>query len=245
MKRILIMLFIIAWTTLCSAGSVEIVRRIPGSQLIEHTDYILEYCEKHEQAYYVAYILTRNELKGTASRKSYFRKDPLVTTGSASHDDYTNSGYDRGHLAPAADMVENDTKMKESFYMSNVSPQEPSFNRGIWKQLEEKVRRWAIANGRVVIVTGPVLRGKMKEQIGKNRVSVPRYFYKVVLDPDEPSVKAIGFIIPNTNATKKLSTYAMPVDDVEKYTGLDFFPYLSDSLEERVEAAADYDEWNR
>ncbi len=248
MKRILLLIVIGIISCAQTDSSIvrnnedSIVRRIRGAQYIKHTDYVLQYSEEHEQAYYVAYILTKRELQGRAQRRDNFRMDPLVTTQSAAESDYTNTGFDKGHLAPAADMVENQRDMDESFYMSNMSPQDPSFNRGIWAQLEDKAREWAVKNGRVVIVTGPILRGKMRT-IGRNNVAVPKYFYKIILDIDKPSVKAIGFIIPNRRGTKSLESYAVSVDTVEYYTGLDFFPFLNDSVEEKLEGSADYSVW--
>ena len=120
----------------------------------------------------------------------------MISTGSASLPDYKGSGYDRGHLAPAGDMKWSTTAMSESFYMSNMSPQEPSFNRGIWNRLESQVRRWAIDNGSVYIATGGVLTDGLKT-LGSNSVSVPQYYFKVILDYQEPDIKGIGFIIPN------------------------------------------------
>jgi endonuclease G len=95
--------------------------------------------------------------KTITKRKDNFRSDPKVKTGSAALSDYKGSGYDRGHLAPAADFKWSATAMSESFYMSNMSPQVPGFNRGIWKNIESTVRNWAVENDEIYIVTGPVL----------------------------------------------------------------------------------------
>ena len=122
-------------------------------QIIEHSAYILQYNEKYEHAEWVIYLLTQDRVADSFERTDNFRPDPKVITGSASLADYKGSGYDRGHLAPAADMKWSENVMSESFFMSNMSPQKPGFNRGIWKSLESIVRTWAIENNEIYIVT--------------------------------------------------------------------------------------------
>ena len=117
-----------------------------------------------------------------AKRGDDFRPDPAVPTGSATPQDYTRSGYDRGHLAPAADMSFSAKAMSESFYMSNMSPQAPQFNRGIWSKLEKQVRHFATKEKRIVVVTGPILPAEKNITIGANKVTVPQYYYKVIYD---------------------------------------------------------------
>lgn len=160
------------------------------SQIINHFAYSLSYNEEFEQADWVAYRLTDEMLSNpVCERDDSFKKDPLVVTGSASASDYKNSGYSKGHLAPAADMLLSETAMKESFYFSNMSPQKQDFNNGIWKKLEEQVREWARENEEVFVVTGPVLDKESYPTIGKNEVAVPEKFYKVILDYTEPEIK--------------------------------------------------------
>jgi len=214
----------------------------PDDQIIRHTGYTLCYSEVHEQASWVAYDLTRSEAAGGYERTNKFMPDLSVQTGSATAADYANSGYDRGHLAPAGDMGWSATTMAESFYYSNMSPQNPSFNRGIWKKLEEQVRAWANADSVLYVVTGPVLSEGLST-IGPNMVSVPRYYYKVLLDFNKPGFKAIGFVLPNSPSTLPLSSFAVSVDSVEKLTGLDFFPALPDGAEDLLESDCCVDCW--
>jgi endonuclease G len=214
-----------------------------GSQTINHLGYTLSYNETHEQANWVAYELTAEEVRGSVKRKDAFRPDPLVKTGSASLADYKGSGYDRGHLAPAADMKWSSTAMSESFFMSNMSPQNPSFNRGVWKRLEGHVRKWAYDNESIHITTGGVLTDRLTT-IGTNRVSVPRFYYKVILDYQEPEIKGIGFILPNESIKKSLELYAVSIDEVEKFTGLDFYYTLPDDIENKVESVVDVSRWS-
>ncbi len=203
--------------------------------VISHTGYSLLYNETHEQASWVAYELTKEETKKIAERNDKFISDPEVKTETANDKDYAGSGYDKGHLAPAADMGWSFTTMAESFYYSNMSPQDPGFNRGVWKRLEELARTWAIENNSVYIVTGPVLTAGLST-IGANKVSIPKYFYKVIFDYSEPGIKGIGFIIPNTGSKAPLLNFAVTIDSIEKFTGIDFFPLLPDSQENLIEA---------
>ena len=107
-----------------------------------------EIAEEHEQPAWVIYRLTKQQaLTKAAKRDDNFKEDPSVPTGSATLADYRRSGYDRGHLAPAADMAYSRQTMEDSFFMSNMSPQRPAFNRGIWKDLEAQVRDFAISEG--------------------------------------------------------------------------------------------------
>ena len=215
-----------------------------SDQVIQHSYYTLKYDEDHEQASWVAYKLTNyNLLNPKTDRKDNFRSDPEVSTGSASLKDYKGSGYDRGHLAPAADFKWSSTAMSESFYMSNMSPQDPSFNRGIWKNLESAVRNWAIDNDEIYIVTGAVLNDVIG-RIGSNKVSIPSEYYKVILDYQEPDFKGIGIIMPNQKGDASLSTYAVSIDHVEKITGIDFFPALPDKIEQNIENSFNTSDWN-
>jgi len=211
-------------------------------EIVCHTGYTLSYNEDHEQANWVAYELTKEEAEGKYKRTNKFIIDPSVSTGSATAQDYKKSGYDQGHLAPAADMAWSKTAMKESFYYSNMGPQEPSFNRDIWKKLEEQVREWAIEDKAVYVVTGPVLKDGLKT-IGPNKVSVPEYYYKVILDYSLPGIKGIGFIMPNKGSKEPIKTYAVTIDSVERFTRLDFFSKLPDDQESIIECSLDTLGW--
>jgi endonuclease G len=204
----------------------EIPETKPKDKVIFHAGYSLLYNEADEQASWVAYELTDTETIKLYKRTNKFVVDPSVQTGSASQADYKGSGYDRGHLAPAADMGWSALTMQESFYYSNMSPQEPGFNRGIWKNLEEKVRDWALENKKIYIVTGPVLTNGLPK-IGPSQVAVPEYFYKVILDYSAPTLKGIAFLMPNHSSTKSLQSYAVSIDIIEKRTGINFFPSLT------------------
>ncbi len=219
-----------------ASPNMEIPATENEKSIVHHTAYSLLYSEEHEQAIWIAYELTSEETNKKFDRSDKFIVDPAIKTGSATNADYKGSGYDRGHLAPAADMSWSNQTMQESFYYSNMSPQDPSFNRGIWKKLEELVRTWAVENKSLYVVTGPILSSGLST-IGPNNVSVPNYYYKVLLDYSQPDFKAIGFIIPNQGSKADLSSFAVSIDKVEALTGLNFFPNLPDQQENSLESS--------
>ena len=216
-----------------------------NGQVIHQKYYTLSYSEEHEQAEWVAYKLTRDELKMEwVKRRDEFKSDPRVRTGSAELDDYYRSGYDRGHLVPAADRMFSDEAMLETFYLSNISPQSRNFNQGIWRELEELTRNWAKKYKELYVVTGPVLSVPPKGTIGDNEVSVPQAYFKVLLDISEPEVKSIAFVIPNQVSYDPLFEFAVSIDEVETLTGIDFFAELLDeSLEKELESSFNIDLW--
>ena len=145
-------------------------------------------------------------------------------------------------MAPAAAMAWSVEIMSESFLLSNISPQDPDFNRGIWRDLEAMVRDWAVLHGEVFVITGPVLSEQLPS-IGPNEVSVPESYYKVVVDLTPPEVEGIGFILPNGSANQSIDRYAVTIDSVETVTGFDFFPVVVDSLEEEIERTISEEHW--
>jgi endonuclease G len=215
----------------------------PTDEIVQHKAYTLSYNEEDEQASWVAYVLSGQQLASAHfERTNKFLKDPLVKTGSADDEDYDGSGYDRGHLAPAEDMSWSKETMKESFYYSNMSPQVPAFNRGVWRRLEELVRYWSSAYDSIYVVTGPVLTPGLPT-IGPDKVAVPEYYYKVILEYNPKGVKGIGFLLRNEESAATLKNFAVSIDSVEHLTGLDFFPRLPDDAEEKIESQLNARDW--
>jgi endonuclease G, mitochondrial len=223
-------------------GQCDLLPSSTTHEIVKHTYYTLSYSKKNEQAEWVAYLLTRSILIGQSERGNNFRPDPSVTSGSAQLSDYNKSGYDRGHLCPAGDMTFNEQAMSETFYLSNMSPQVPAFNRGIWKSLETLVREWAEEDDSIFIVTRGIL-SESNGTIGIDEVTVPSRFYKVIYDLTGEK-KMIAFILPNEKGLKPLQDYVVTVDSVQKVTGIDFFPCLPDSLENRLEKTSDISKWS-
>lgn len=188
---------------------------------------------------WVAYHVTAERTSGPVARSDDFRPDPDLAEGRrAELADYLNSGYDRGHMMPAAKNQWSEQAMSESFLLSNMAPQVGvGFNRHIWARLEAWARDWAAARGELYVVTGPVIVGQPIERIGPGRVAVPTHFYKVIFDPIR--VEAIAFLLPNTALpTPTLPAYVTSVRHIERLTGLDFHselaPEVADLIEERV-----------
>jgi endonuclease G, mitochondrial len=228
-------------TATVELASLELPALKFNKEIVAHTGFTLSYNEEHEVANWVAYKLTAAQATSSLhARSNYFMEDPDVATGTAKEEDYQSTGYDRGQLVPAEDMAWSAESMKESFYYSNMTPQAPAFNRGVWRRLEELTRYWASYHDSIFVVTGPVLKEDLPT-IG--RVSVPQYFYKVILVYKPTGVKAIGFLLPNKASSATLRSFAIPVDSVEKLTGLDFFPRLPDDVEQTAESNPVIEKW--
>jgi len=213
------------------------------SMILKRTGYIVSYNRETKLPNWVAWRITAKGLQGRSSRKGIdFMEDESVPSPRAEDMDYYNSGYDRGHICPAADNKWSSEAMRQSFLFTNICPQDPSLNRGDWNELEQTCRKWAQRYGEVYVVAGPVLYNRKHRTIGKHRVVVPEAFFKVVLClKDDP--KAIGFIYKNVSANRPMGDYINTVDQVERITGIDFFPSLPDSIEDIVESEADLDRW--
>lgn len=219
-------------------------------QLIKYPYYTISYSEKHKQAEWVAYKLTRDMvLKATADRGHLtFKKDTSIASSKAvKSSDYTRSGYDRGHLVPAQDMAFSSQAMEETFYMSNVSPQDKDFNRGKWKELENQTREWAAEHDEIYVIAGPVLTKRAIKRFPKSKkyIPVPHSYYKIILDftGNEDEVKAIAFWLRNKETDIPLSGFVTTIDEIEELTGIDFFPGLPDDIEEKLESRARIDDW--
>ncbi len=215
-------------------------------RIIEHTGYAVSFNREHNNPNYVAWELTADEAVGTVPRSNNFAPDPDVPAPhQVTTNDYKGCGYDRGHMAPAADMKWSDDAMRECFYMSNICPQTHSLNAGSWQVLEEACRRWARQEGAVYIVCGPVYRGSKHKTIGKEHIiTVPEGFFKIVLSLQKGKEKAIGFYYRNNDSHQPMEQTAMSVDDIEEITGMNFFVNVKDDIEDRVEATFSLKEWH-
>ena len=207
-------------------------------QLVNHTYYSLSYIEEHEQAEWVHYRLDSTMLKGCEPRKNSFKQDTKDSITSSSVDyNYKKYKYQRGHLIPAADMKLNPISMSESFYMSNISPQNSSFNKGKWLDLEKLIRAWANQN-EVFITAGGVLNCGLDKITGG--VSVPELYYKIIYDTNNE--KMIGFLMPNKSIEGDLKSYVVSVEIIEAITNINFFPKLENSSQ--LESSVCLSDWN-
>ena len=212
-------------------------------QILKRTGYVASYNKTTLLPNWVAWHLTAERTEGSAKRSGVdFAEDTEVPEPRATDWDYYNSGYDRGHMCPAADNKWSKKAMEESFLFTNMCPQNGNLNRGDWNAMEVACRKWAKKYGDLYIVCGPILYKGKHKTIGKNKVVVPEAFFKVVLRTgDNP--QAIGFIYKNTSGNRPKDSYVNTVDEVERITGIDFFPSLPDDVEKNVEATADIANW--
>jgi endonuclease G len=226
----------------CAFASDNLTVGTPSykGQVLDRIGYALGYSEENEQAAWVQYRFTAEENSHQkASRTEDFREDLDIKTGSAQLEDYRRSGYDRGHLAPAADMKFSQVAMSESFLLSNMSPQVHEFNGGIWSDLEKFVRYTVNIEKSIYVVTGPIFKNGDKK-IGRSGVTVPSAYYKIIYDETEPR-KMIAFIVPHQDTDLPLSSFVTTVDEVEKQTGIDFFSRVQGT--DTLEASVAISEW--
>lgn len=239
-------------STESNAESVDLGEELLNVALPENTpetkkDYVgftVSFNSEHHVPNYVAWELTGTEAQGKGPRDSKFRADEEIA-GCPTLEDYRNSGFDRGHMAPAADMKWSKQAMLDSHYLTNMCPQDHSLNSGRWSTLEDKCRQWAIRDSALVIIAGPVLSDIITRTIGSSHVSVPERFFKVILSPYSNPPRAIGFVMANAKISDGIESMAVSVDQVEEITGYDFFTALPDEIEEQIESQANYRDWNR
>lgn len=201
-------------------------------QFSEHRYYSMCYSDEHRQAKWTTHLLERKSIRGKQKRTNNFREDPNLHDPVRSFD-FSKSGYDRGHLVPAGDMKGSYQSMSETFFMSNMSPQRPMFNRRLWASLEAKLRSWVLNFGDAYVVTAPVLEDGI-DRIPSG-VSIPNHYYKIAYFPELEVM--VAFLIEHKYYKHRdFRRFAVTVDEVEQLTGIDFFPELPDRLEDRLES---------
>lgn len=226
---------------------IEVPVPIKDELIIVHKAYTLSFNLQTNEPNWVAWELTSHETEGTLGRTNDFEPDPKVPSEHQVYSyDYKGSGYDRGHMAPAADMKWNPQVMEECFYMSNMCPQIHALNDGGWKRLEDACRRWAERYGNIYIVCGPIFdKEKVAESIGvDHEVKVPEAFFKAIVCMQEGHQMGIGFIFENSETKQTLGGTAITIDAVENATGYDLFPNLPDDVEKILEAQCNLTKWN-
>jgi len=229
-----------------------------GEEVIYHSAMALSYNEKHEQANWVVHIVLPAIKETGYGRSNDFRTDPKVKTGSTEEKDYfiktmqkdstykyDSFGYDRGHLAPSADFRWNKEALSESYFYSNMSPQRPDFNRGVWAKLESFIREYVSeSDEKVYVVTGGILKDNLPRiERSINKVTIPEYYFKIVLDLEGDTHSGIAFILANEASEYPVTKFAVSIDEAERLSGIDFFPALPDEIENKLEASFDIKHW--
>lgn len=221
---------------------LPLVKLSEGLKVLRRRGYTLLYDKELKIPRWVAWHLSANHTDGSYGRYNTYCEDEDVPLPRATNEDYKGSQWSRGHMCPAADNKWDKRAMTESNLLTNICPQDRSLNSGLWNKIEQDCRKWAKKFGDVYIVCGPVLLNREHEIIGENKIVVPEAFFKVILCLN-PKPKAIGYIVKNNEGTKKKDQYVNTVDEVERITGIDFFPALPDDIENEVEAKSDIGEW--
>lgn len=211
-------------------------------QLINYPGFTVSFNPRHHQPNYSAWQINVNNIDGNIPRGKKFTTDPNIK-GCATTNDYRNSGYDRGHMAPAGDMKWDQQAMDACFNLTNICPQAKSLNTKAWKNLETKCRQWARRDSVLIVICGPILTDRLTKTIGDTHITVPDRFFKVILAPYANPPRAIGFIMPNGTVPGGIQQAAVSVDEVEATTGMDFFSSLPDDIETQVEAQCDFPKW--
>jgi endonuclease G len=258
MKKLIV--FVLVLTAFCNCGvadravknaareslsRMEIPAPLTKSpeQILMRKGYTVSYNKETKIPNWVAWHLTADHANGDAKRPgSAFHEDQDVPMPRANDYDYRKSGWSRGHMCPAGDNKWDAEAMYQSFLFTNICPQDERLNSGDWNQIEMSCRQWAIKYKDVYIVCGPILFHKQHETIGTDKVVVPEAFFKVVLCLNGKP-KGIGFICRNEVGHHPKNFYVNTIDQVERITGMDFFPNLDDATETAVESRADINEW--
>lgn len=195
---------------------------------------------------YVIWELTANEAQADSVTRSgaKFTCDYSIE-GCPDTYDYRNSGFDRGHMCPAADMKWSRQAMDDCHIMTNIAPQTHKLHGGPWKTLESNCRKWALRDSALIIISGPILTDRLSRRIGTTGVIVPERYFKVVLAPYANPPRGIAFIMNNYDTTGGVQPTATTIDEVETITGFDFFAALPDEIENQVESQSNYQQWQR
>lgn len=224
------------------SNSLELPSYIEEATVMKKHGFTIGFSKKYKHAYWVAYKLDCRETMGDVPRSNYFREDQILGKYSPNTDDYYASGYDKGHLLPAGDNKSDSLSMHDSFLMSNVSPQIPEFNRGIWKKLEEQIRDWACQYDSLYIITGAVLDPELT-RLGKSKVAIPDYYYKSILLYNKQHQSIITYYMYQYTKDDHLNNFVITTDSLETILGYDLFHNLDDSVEAILESRVDTTFW--
>lgn len=225
-------------------GAIELPKITKAEQVIKHIGYTTSYNSETLNPNWVAYELTDVELQGKLKGKETFCWDPEVLGRKSRREDYRNDdNWDKGHMAPKADMKWSVQAYEESFYLSNICPQNHDLNSGAWLKTENLARRYAKKYGKVYIVCGPIFNKREYGSLGHNNVWIPDAFFKAILVPLNGKYEAISFVMANSSQNNSLSTYSMSVDDLELLIKRDLFFYLDSREQDQTECKVNLKFW--
>ena len=219
----------------------------PDFKVLVNVTYAVGYSEDLKNPVWVVYRLgnMKTDFSVPKWERPYDFRVDLRTTSKVTHDDYTSSGYDRGHMAPNAAMLAQYGQMAqlETYLMTNICPQKPSLNQGIWRRLEtearEKISQDDEDNKEVhdlFVITGPIFSNSPQKLA--SGVAIPTHCYKIFAYQKGygKTVKAVAFIFPQNPQSYDFFDYVTTVDDIETKTGLNFFPELTTVKQNNLES---------
>lgn len=231
-------------SSLVSSIDVPLPLRGVSEQILYRKAYVVSYNKDYRIPNWVAWHLPSEHAYGDIKRPgNAWHEDLDVPAPRATVADYKGSGWTRGHMCPAGDNKWDSEAMYNTFLFSNCCPQNANLNSGTWNQIEISTRRWAERWGDLYIVCGPILFRQEHETIGENKVVVPEAFFKVIVCLNNRHLKGIGFICRNTDGNRKKDLYVNSVKQVERITGITFFPHLPKELADAVKNKADINDW--
>ena len=229
-----------------SPSLLELPAARPGDVFTTHSGYTTCFNSSLMIPNWVAYELTEEETHGTVKRPSNspFQPDPGYNGKQPERSDYSRSGWDKGHLMPCADSKWSEQAMLESFFFTNICPQNHDFNEKEWQKLEEKGRSIARKKGTVYIVCGPIVTINEFGKLGANQVAIPDYYFKAFLYKDSDGFHSIAYVLPNKYTGRPINEYAVSVNELERILGIDLFTRLNDKIEEEIEDQLRIEDWN-
>lgn len=222
-------------------GDIELPAYSDTEDIVRHEGYTASYNHTTLCPDWVAWELTADEANGQLDGQYSFSRDPDVSFPKASREDYSGSGWDKGHMAPRADMKWSHKALEESYYFTNVCPQDHEMNSQAWRKIEELTRRLTRHYGTVLVVCGPVYDSAEHRHIGQAGVSIPDRFFKALAINIDGNWHTVGFLVDNNPQSRSPRTYAVPVDSVEAVIVRDLFP----TLNEQSEASYNWNIWNK
>jgi endonuclease G len=227
-------------------------------EIVKHSGYAIGFDCENKMPAWTFHVVTPDITFGNVSRTNDFRPDTTISCGSSDERDYFTRelrkdsteifkgfGFDRGHLVPSADFKWSPIGLSETYFYSNMTPQRPQFNRESWAEIEGLVRKIVDAEKKTLyVLTAPIITESLKTvENSVHQIKIPDWHYKVVADLSMDSPRGMAFLMPNRKCENRPSAYVVSIDSIEKLTGLDFFPNLSDSMELKIESRADFNDW--
>ena len=232
---------IISFVASAQKADVIIPSKIAREQIIHHKGFTLSYSSAYVVSNWVSYKLTKSTVNKNEKVKIKYLPDPAVTTRSADKKDYKNAGYLMAQLCSYLDVNHIDGAFEASFYMTNIVPMKLAFYQHIWLKTEDLLRLWVDENEGFYVIAGAVTKEAPFPTFGKNKVSIPKHFYKVVYD--STNQEAIAFLFKNGMSSGSLKSYTLSIDKLEAETGIDFFHEMDDELKAKIKSNVNYDFW--